>query len=86
MSERNLVWRDSKLYFGSRMVGEIVPDEKYPSMWRVVRTDGSLSDMTNRTRAKDACAAAFFGTDRQKRRRRQSPSEAATGNFSPPLV
>ena len=78
MSERNLVWRDSKLYFDNRVVAEIVADEKHRGMWRVVRPDGSLSDMTNRTRAKDACAAAFFGTDRQ--------TEGATGDFSPPLV
>jgi hypothetical protein len=31
-----------------------VPDDKYHDMYRVVRPDGSLSSMANRTRAKDA--------------------------------
>jgi hypothetical protein len=72
---RELVWRVSKLYFGSRKVGEIVPDERYSGMWRVVRSDGSLSDMVNRTRAKDACEVIFEGSAR-KERGRHSPSEA----------
>jgi hypothetical protein len=32
----------------------IVPDSKWPGMYRVVRPDGSLSEMVNLTRAKDA--------------------------------
>jgi hypothetical protein len=32
----------------------IVPDPKWPGMYRIKRPDGSLSDMTNLTRAKDA--------------------------------
>jgi hypothetical protein len=32
----------------------IVPDPKWPGMYRVRRPDGSLSDMVNLTRAKDA--------------------------------
>lgn len=32
----------------------IVRDERYSDMWRVVRPDGSLSDIVNRARAKDA--------------------------------
>lgn len=32
----------------------IVNDPQYPSMWRVQRPDGSLSDMVNLTRARDA--------------------------------
>src|SRR5262249_12005218 len=35
----------------------IVPDERFPGMYRLKRTDGSLSDMVNLTRAKDAFAA-----------------------------
>jgi hypothetical protein len=76
MSGRDLVWRGSKLYFGKRVVGEIVPDGTYPTMWRIVRPDGSLSDMVNRTRAKDACEAAFTTTARRGRGR-QSLSEAS---------
>ena len=36
----------------------IVPDTKYSGMYRLKRTDGSLSDMVNLTRAKDALAHA----------------------------
>jgi hypothetical protein len=79
---RDLIWRDSKLYFGKRIVGEIVPDEKYPGMWRIVQPDGSLSDMVNRTRAKDTCEAAFTATSRRQRGR-QSQLEAAASDISP---
>src|SRR5262245_48513424 len=36
----------------------IVPDKRFPSMYRLKRTDGSFSDMVNLTRAKDALAEA----------------------------
>ena len=35
----------------------IVRDERHPTMYRVVMPDGSLTDMVNLTRAKDALAA-----------------------------
>jgi hypothetical protein len=52
----DLFWKDNNLYrLGSkRALLSIAPDAKYPDMWRVVRPDGSLSSMANRTRAKDA--------------------------------
>jgi hypothetical protein len=34
----------------------IVPDERFPGMYRLKRTDGSFSDMVNLTRARDARA------------------------------
>jgi hypothetical protein len=34
----------------------IVPDAKYPGMYRIRRPDGSLSDMVNLARARDALA------------------------------
>jgi hypothetical protein len=34
----------------------IVPDERFPGMYRLKRTDGSFSDMVNLTRARDALA------------------------------
>src|SRR5262249_23706799 len=34
-----------------------VPDERFPGMYRLKRTDGTLSDMVNLTRAKKALAA-----------------------------
>jgi hypothetical protein len=32
----------------------IVPDPKWPGMYRIRRPDGTLSDMTNLTRCRDA--------------------------------
>jgi hypothetical protein len=37
----------------TKALARIVPDKTYPGMWRIVRPDGSLSDMLNKTRAKD---------------------------------
>ena len=37
----------------TKIMVRIVRDLAYPSMWRVVRADGSLSDMLNLARAKD---------------------------------
>jgi hypothetical protein len=37
----------------TKALARIMPDRVYPNMWRVVRADGSLSDMVNKTRAKD---------------------------------
>jgi len=34
----------------------IVPDPKWPGMYRIKRPDGSLSDMANLTRVRDALA------------------------------
>jgi hypothetical protein len=52
---QDLHWNDSRLYLGSRATGySITPDTKYPSMWRVRYPDGSLSDIVNLTRARDA--------------------------------
>ena len=43
-------WR---LFRGRRQVGRVVPDSKYPDMWRV-KLPGGLSDMVNLSRARDA--------------------------------
>ena len=34
----------------------IVPDKRFPGMYRLKRADGSISDMVNLTRARDALA------------------------------
>jgi len=48
-----------RLYDGNKLTGfAVVRDDKYPSMWRVRSPDGSLSDMVNLSRAKDAALAA----------------------------
>jgi hypothetical protein len=49
-------WKVNDLHYGkgSKPVISIEKDAKYPTMWRVRMPDGTLSDMVNRTRAKDA--------------------------------
>jgi hypothetical protein len=55
IGRRELSWKGERLYLGTRLSGyAIVPDERWPSMWRVRSPDGTLSDMVNRARAKDA--------------------------------
>jgi hypothetical protein len=41
---------------GRRVVATIEPDSEWPGMWRV-RRGGSISDMVNLARAKDAATA-----------------------------
>jgi hypothetical protein len=52
----DLQWKGDALhlYGKGRAVVRIVSDAKYPQMWRVELPDGRLSDMANRTWAKDA--------------------------------
>jgi hypothetical protein len=38
----------------------VKPDERYPTMWRIHWPDGSVSDMVNLARAKDAARAIAF--------------------------
>jgi len=58
-----LMWRGNSLHLGHsrRILTEIVQDDRYPMMWRVRRADGSLSDMLNMTRARDAARALALG-------------------------
>src|SRR5262245_33422124 len=57
-------------YGGSQKpIFSVAADAIHPGMWRVVLPDGSLSDMANLTRAKDA---AFVMADRGPPRRNQS--------------
>lgn len=56
-------WKDQRLYLGNRLSGySVVPDEQHPTLWRVRRPDGSLSDMVNLSRAKDAAVAMLGRT------------------------
>jgi hypothetical protein len=38
-------------------LSRVKSDSRYPGMYRVVQSDGSLSDMANLTRARDAAVA-----------------------------
>jgi hypothetical protein len=54
--QRDLAWRGNSLCVGGKgePVVSIVPDRKYPQMWRVKYPDGRLTDMVNLSRARDA--------------------------------
>jgi hypothetical protein len=70
----NASWKGDKLYLGTRQSGySVMPDKQYPTMWRVRRRDGTLSDMVNRARAKDA---ALTMLDRDLRQPVQSLANA----------
>jgi hypothetical protein len=49
---------DWVLWFSRRRVGRVVPDAKYPGMFRWVRSAGRLSDMANISWVKDAAMGA----------------------------
>jgi hypothetical protein len=50
---RDAVWRGDALLVGRRKVVELVPDSVWHGMWRV-KVGDHITDMVNRTRAKDA--------------------------------
>ena len=54
---RDAVWKGNDLVYRGRVVASIEPDSKYPNMWRVRLPSGQVSDMVNRTRAKDAAVS-----------------------------
>jgi hypothetical protein len=50
-----LRWDGDRLLLGSgRLVAMVEVDAEYSTLWRVWLPDGHVSDMANRTRAKDA--------------------------------
>ena len=57
-SGHDLRWDGTKLRLHSgRLLASIESDATWPSMWRARLPDGSLTDMVNRTRAKDAAGS-----------------------------
>jgi hypothetical protein len=60
---KNLEWKGDGLHLQGKgkPIVTIVPDDKYPAMWRVRLPDGRLTDMVNRTRAMDAAIAIALG-------------------------
>ena len=61
VSGRELDWRDDKLCYRGREQARIVPDATYPGMWRVQLPGGTLSDMVNKVRARDAARGIVLG-------------------------
>lgn len=63
------------------MKPKLIQDEKYPSMWHILWPDGEISDMVNKTRAKDAIRVFEEGERKiESRRLSQGPTEV-TGAF-----
>jgi len=57
---RDAVWRGDRLFVQGRLVAKIVPDQQWPGMWRVQLPNGYLSDIVNRSRAKDAALTLAY--------------------------
>jgi hypothetical protein len=65
---KDLTWTDNCLRYGRRVVATIEPDPDWVGMWRVRLPNGRLTDMVNRTRAKDAAvclALSYLNAPRQ---------------------
>jgi hypothetical protein len=54
------------LFIGRRRSLRVVRDKAYPAMWRVELPDGTLTDMVNLTRAKDAALDIAEGIENRK--------------------
>jgi hypothetical protein len=52
-----LRWDGDSLLGSGRVVATVELDSEWPGLWRVRLPDGHISDMTNRTRTRDAAAA-----------------------------
>jgi hypothetical protein len=57
---RDAVWRGNDLHLGRRVIARIVADPVWPKMWRV-KVGDRLTDMVNRTRARDAALSLVPG-------------------------
>jgi hypothetical protein len=61
-SADELEWRGDVLHLGKgRALVSIEPDVQWPAMWRARYPDGRVTDMVNRTRAKDAARSIALG-------------------------
>jgi hypothetical protein len=57
-----LKWEGDRLRLHSgRLLATVEPDQKWNGMWRVRLPNGFLSDMVNRTRARDAAISLALG-------------------------
>lgn len=57
---RDAVWRGNDLHLGRRVIAIIVADSVWPKMWRV-KVGDRLTDMVNRTWARDAALSLAPG-------------------------
>jgi hypothetical protein len=71
-----LTWHGDRLLLraGRRLLSAVEPDSEWPGMWRVRLPDGDLSDMANRTRAKDAAQLLALATLNSAEGRQHDPN------------
>src|SRR5262249_31532313 len=67
-------------------LARLVPDENRVGMWRVVRRDGSLSDMINKARAKDIALASPRRRSTSARCRNLNPLKMGTSLRAQPRL
>lgn len=86
IGRNQFTWRKNVLYrYGQDdPVAEVVPDGKWPGMWRLrLLPDGNLSDMVNLSRAKDAAVVRAMGAVNAKNRRADGGSMRPEGDGAP---
>ena len=73
-----LRWDDLTLRLDGkgRALVQIVPDGRYPDMWRVKHPAGCLSEMANRTRARDAAMSHALMLLNSQNKRQETDTEA----------
>jgi hypothetical protein len=80
-----LTWKRSgkgwRLFDGKRRFGEVVPDSKYPNMWRIVLSGGRLSDMANLSWARNAVLEAATRELQYEARQREGIDPLFTGHL-----
>lgn len=80
-----LAWKGDRLQGGNQHV-DLVPDSKWPGMWRVKRPDGTLTDMANHTWARDAAKPILLSIlNRQETAPGASPSDFAGDGEARPI-
>ena len=75
------------LYYGRACAAlvRVIPDDRWPEVWRMAWPDGSLSDLANLSRIKDAaiaiCERGPPARNRRLFRWRIEPSKTASGGL-----
>jgi hypothetical protein len=79
MNRHRYTWEGTALLYNgcTTGLGIVSAAPEFPGLWWVQYPDGSLSDFTNLTRAKDAASYWHASTSRQDRARRAAGGVAA---------
>jgi hypothetical protein len=84
-SRDRLTWKGNRLCVGAgkRSLVEIEPDARCPGMRRARHPDGSLSDMVNQTRARDAATSLALRILQVEETRAGAPQTANPASAEP---